>query len=180
MIFTPCERQPGDGRTVDEFVEVVELAVHCYVPIDEGEVGSLELAEKSVPVDLLDARIRRAKLEQQRPGPIVPHHHRRTCCAAFRPRPDNGVVDGHIELECVDRGFRHQAAFAERLFSSITPRTSSPSLSTSVPADLRTAEGLERCQRAKWRHGMRSAETIAARREASAAIRLLQASMAST
>ena len=61
MIFTPCERQPGDGRTVDEFVEVVELAVHCYVPIDEGEVGSLELAEKSVPVDLLDARIRRPK-----------------------------------------------------------------------------------------------------------------------
>src|SRR5215208_2006177 len=152
MIFTPCERQPGDGRTVDEFVEVVELAVHCYVPIDEGEVGSLELAEKSVPFDLLDARVRRAKVEQQRPGPIVPHHHRRTCCAAFRPRPDNGVVDGHIELECVDRGFTHQAAFAERLFSSIAPRTSasfrinrsSPSISTSVPADLLSTPGWAR------------------------------------
>jgi hypothetical protein len=38
----------------------------------------------------------------------------------------------------------------------------------------RTPEGLERSRKANWKHGLRSAETIAARREAAAACRLLR------
>jgi hypothetical protein len=44
----------------------------------------------------------------------------------------------------------------------------------SLPEDSR----IERCRRANWRRGLRSAETVAARREVRAAIRLLRALMA--
>ena len=38
----------------------------------------------------------------------------------------------------------------------------------------RTAEGRERCRRANWRHGLRSVQAIAERREATAKLRALR------